>query len=406
MFAALEIDAEEFRRRRALAMRNGSAAWLWPEVSVASWSEATKLISNATAAILAGENAVLPPSEPMALSLASYTSGVGPLLGWWCQSGNLQTDAQTTALLALHLEHGRARAERVEAQSKEVVRILRQSGISVIVLKGGHTAHAYFPDPATRPASDLDLLVPADQAPGAEAALAEAGLRCLGRGARESSWMTPCERREPRSLWLVHTDDPWSIDLHSSLDFSGSPGASVVRLDSAEPFASRETWALDSKAGILQQPLLLLHLAVHASGGLHSLTLLRMIEIVLVLRQDAAIGRLSWDDFVALGERTNGLGAAYPALRMCETLAPGTVPTNVLECSAAAAPRRARTIVDRLEPSTAQRIDRASIGEHFMWVTGVPGWIRQLKSDLAPQESLWPIYQARAYRLLRGSISR
>jgi len=149
-----------------------------------------------------------------------------------------------------------------------------------------------------------------------------------------------------------------------------------------------------------------MHLAVHASGGLHSLTLLRMVEIILVVRQDLANGRLRWDEFVALGEETNGLGAAYPALAMCEKLVPGTIPDEILERCALATSGRARAVVEQLEPATAHRVDRASLSEHFMWTRGLGSWVRQLGSDLVPRSAIWPTYQARAYRLLRGRVSR
>jgi hypothetical protein len=159
-------------------------------------------------------------------------------------------------------------------------------------------------------------------------------------------------------------------------------------------------------AYVLRQPLLLLHLAAHASGGLHSLTLLRMVEIILVVRRDLEEGRLSWDEFLETAERIGAAGAAFPALRLSEKLVLGTVPRRVLERCALAAPRRARAIVERLEPATAHRVERASVTEHFMWVTGLGGWTRQLRSDLFPTSGMWPVYQARAYRLLRGRITR
>jgi Uncharacterised nucleotidyltransferase len=405
-FASTELSAEEFERRRSDARRSGNPAWLWPEVPVERWAAAMAEISKSASAILAGERPALSSLDPMALSLACYTSGTGALLGYWLEHGELDAPADVAELLALHLEHGRERAERGEAESRKVVGALVEAGLPVVVLKGGHTAHAYFPDPGTRPMSDLDLLVPAESAPGAEVALATTGLQCADRAKRESSWVHPNTAREPRSVWLAHAGDPWSVDLHSSLDFSACPGAPLVRFDAAEPIETSEPWPLDDGAGVLAQPLLLLHLAVHASGGLHSLTLLRIIEIVLVARQDVAGGRLSWDDFLHIGALTNALGAAYPALAMTEKLAPGTIPPHVLKISAEIVPARARAIVDRLEPATAHRVERASVGEHFMWAAGFSGWARQLASDLAPRSRFWPIYQARAYRLLRGRVSR
>jgi hypothetical protein len=283
---------------------------------------------------------------------------------------------------------------------------LVESSVPVVILKGGHTAYGYFPEPAIRPASDLDLLVPHDFSAHAEVALAKCGLECAGRGRRDSTWKRPGSASEPRSMWLVHADDPWTVDLHSSLDFSAAPGAATVRFDSADPIGTSDPWPLDAEAGALSQPLLLLYLAVHAGGGLHNLTLLRLIEIVLVARRDVASGRLSWDDVLQLGASTNALGPAYPALRLADKLAPGTIPAAVLDISAELAPPRARRIVDALEPANAQRVDRASIAEHFMWVRGFPGWCRQLAADVAPTSEFWSTYQRRAYQLLRGEVSR
>ena len=407
---SIELGTDEFRQRQMRARRSGNPAWLWPEVSADSWAEAAAQIGAATSAVLRSEPAVLGACDPAAMSLAGYTSGVGPLLGWWLENRLLSASPEIGDLFRLHLEHGRVRAQRMEARSRETVDRLAQRDVPTIILKGGHTAHLYFPDPATRPASDLDLLVPSSHIGAAETVLTQAGLRCASRKPRESAWTQPGTGSEPRSLWLVHADDPWPVDLHNSLDFSACPGATPVRLDAAGPFQNPEPWPVHPAAGVLRQPLLLLHLAVHASGGLHSLTLLRMVEIGLIVRQDSANGRLSWDEFLAMAERTNGLGAAYPALAMCEKLAPGTIPSKVLGRSAERAPPRVRAIVEKLEPASAHRVNRASIAEHFMWVSGFSGWMRQLKFDLAPEaaptQSIREIYEARAYRLLRGRISR
>ncbi len=401
-----ELSPSEFELRRKEARRSGSPAWLWPEVQVESWAAAMAEISKAVPAVLAGNRSSVPTFDPMAFSLACYTSGTGALLGYWLERGKIDAPPDLADLLQLHLKHGRARADRARTEFREKVGALVDAGLPIVVLKGGHTAHAYFPGPATRPMSDLDLLVPSESAPAAEVALATTGLECAARTKRESSWVYPGAARHPRSIWLAHEGDPWSVDLHSSLNFSAGAGAPLVRFDSAEPIETSEPWPLDDRAGVLAQPLLLLHLAVHASGGLHSLTLLRMIEIVLVVRHDTTARRLSWDDFLHAGAETNALGAAYPALDMAERLAPGTIPAHVLKISAEVVPVRARSIIDRLEPATAHRVDRASVGEHFMWASGFSGWARQLASDLAPTSGFWPIYQARAYRLLRRRVSR
>jgi hypothetical protein len=402
-----DLEPGEFTRRRRDARRRGTPAWLWPEVSQAAWLAALADIRQAISTILRGEMARMSSTDFRAMSVACYTAGVGPLLGHWLQAGKMTAPAEIAQLLALHLRHASARQKRVRAESSRIVKALTERGIPVVVLKGADTAYRYFEIPAARPASDLDLLVPFDWSRAAEGVLAGIGLACSGRGRRETSWADPTSSGEPKSLWLVHADDPWSVDLHSSLDFAASPGAALVKLDCADPFATTERWTVEPSAKVLSQPLLLFHLAVHASGGLHSLTLLRMIELVLVIHQDVASKRLDWDAFMAVAARTGGMGAVYPALAMADMLAPGIVPEDVVDMCGDATPSRARAVVDSLEPGIAHRVERASIAEHFMWVTGAGGWLRQLWSDLVPDAgSLRRIYGARFYRLVRGRVRR
>ncbi len=405
-----DLGPGEFVRRRRDARYRGTPAWLWPEVAPGAWTEALADIRQAISRILSGGEASLTSHNCQAMSVACYTAGVGPLLGWWAEAGQLAAAPAIRDLLARHLDHGRARQERVRRRAMPIVSALTRHGVPVIVLKGGDTAYRYFPAPETRPASDLDLLVPFDSSRAAETVLAGEGLICVGRNARDATWADPRDSREPKSLWLVHRDDPWSVDLHNSLDFAASPGAATVRLDRADPFATSEPWAVEPSARVLAQPLLLLHLAVHAGGGLHNLTMLRTVEIILVIRQDVAKRRLAWDEFLAVAAQTNGLGAAYPAFAMCNMLAPGIIPGSVLDCCGEAMPSRARALVDRLDPAIAHRVDRASVAEHFMWVAGAGGWLRQLRSDLSPSagslRNAWSIYQARFQRLLRGRVTR
>ena len=120
-FAATELAPGEFGHRRTEARRRGSPGWLWPEVPVERWTQAMRHISSAAADVLAGRRARLPGGDLIALSLAGYTSGVGPLLGWWVEKGLLGTTAESGQLLQLHLQHARERAAFTGAQSRRIV---------------------------------------------------------------------------------------------------------------------------------------------------------------------------------------------------------------------------------------------------------------------------------------------
>jgi len=388
------------------ARRRGRPAWLWPEVAPAAWQAAQRSIAAAAGAALRdGRSADALVGDRQALGLACYTSGMGPLLGWWVCEGRLAASGEVAAMLALHLRHAGDRAGRLGAGAVEVVGRLHAHGIRVVVLKGVHTGPRYFPNPATRPAADIDLLVPADEMRRAEAVLADAGMVEVSRGEWERSWRPEAMASSPRSLWFVHRDDPWTIDLHHSLDVRAGASAVVAALDKGGPFASEERWDACADALVLGQPLLLLHLAAHAGAGLHNLTLLRLAELRLVIARDRASGALSWVEFLHLGEETGALGIAYPALRLAEKLVPDTVPAFVLGACANHAPAAVVHLVEGLEPATAQQINQISFAEHFMWSRTLGERLRQIVSDVIPRAT-WreraAIYERRAWQMLRG----
>jgi hypothetical protein len=392
------------------ARRQGRPAWLWPDVPINDWRLAQQAIEAAIVAVLAGAPTVNLAGDPRAVGLAGYTSGVGPLLGLWLEQRRLRADAPIAAVLARHLAHNRLRTRRMSAAAVEIVAQLVDRGIEVRVLKGAHTGADYFPEIGARPASDIDLLVAADDASVAEIVMQRCGLALNRRSSWESNWVDPLTRREPRSLTYVHAEDAWSIDLHSSLNISVGSNTPLAALDRAAPMKGGARWRVDPRAGVLEQPLLLLHLAAHAGAGWQNLTLLRLIELVLVIRQDLGAARLSWDAFLQLGNQTGALGYAHPALRLAEKLAPGTVPRPVLDASAARVPGAVQRAVEQLTPALAQRIDRASVSEHFMWVEGWRGRLRLLASDLLPAVQSWSellkIYEERAWRIIRGTVSQ
>lgn len=404
----VSLSPNEVRARFRWAKRQGRPAWLWPDVSVPAWREAVRNIEIVLRAGLAGRSD--PPlldGDPVAIGLACYTSGTGPLLGHWHAQARLSVGAGVAAVLELHLHHNRLRAARMEAAAISLVEVLAERGIAVAVLKGAHTGPAYFGAAGIRPGSDIDLLVQGEDMARAEALIRAAGYAGAGRKRRESSWRLAGAAEQPRSLTMVHGDDPWTIDLHGSLNISAGAGAPVARLDDGGPMSCSGRWALQAAAITLDQPLLLLHLAVHAGAGMHNLTLLRLVELALVIRRDSEAGRLRWEEFVALGEKTDALGYAFPALHLCEALAPGTVPGPVIRQCADRAPAAVRRLLRGLTPAMAQRIDRSSIAEHFMWCGGWAGRLRQAASDIIPAASwrdIGAIYERRAWALMRGRI--
>jgi hypothetical protein len=157
---------------------------------------------------------------------------------------------------------------------------------------------------------------------------------------------------------------------------------------------------------VLAQPMLTAFLATHAGEGLHQLSLLRLVELVLVMRRDAAAGALRWDSLLDTLEGVGGLRFALPALELAERLAPGTVPTEVLARLGAEATPAMRRVLDRVTPATAQRLDRLSLEERFMWAGTAAERLRRAAHAVWPAAAgrsvtrLAEIYGRRAWWLL------
>jgi hypothetical protein len=393
--------------RRHWARRQGTPGWLWPEIAPEDWRLACARLAEVLQAIVQGNEAPSLAGRPDAMSLAAYTSGLGPMLGWWIERGLLAAAEPIAENLTLQLEHNRLRMHLLRRQADDMVARLLDRGVRAVLLKGASTAGHYFPEPGTRPMSDIDLLVAAEDEVPAAGLLRSAGFDMEKRSSTESCWRMAGTATEPRNFFFVHAEDPWSIDLHTSLNLSVGAGIRPVDLDAAEPLKSARHDGV--AAGRIVQPLLLLHLAIHAGAGLHNMTLLRLLELVLVIRRDTATGDLCWSGFLDLARRTRSLGYAYPALAICRQLAPDTVPDSVIAVCRDAAPPGVVRAVAGLTPATAHRVDRTSVREHFMWTRGLAERSRQLAGDLAPHNSLREIVTlncTRIWTLLRGRVSR
>ncbi len=290
-----------------------------------------------------------------------------------------------------------------------VVSVLCAADVAVTALKGMHTAAVYFPDPGTRPSADIDLLIPADAERRASLAMRRAGYELALRERRppKTEWRPPGVSPAPRSLDLSHADNPWTVEIHTSLERNFF-GVRTLRLPGpVEPAPP----AVDASVAVLTQPALLAFLAVHAAHELHRLPLLRIVELVLVARADVVANRLDWDAMLRVLDRARATRFAFPPLELAERLAPGTLPTHVRRRLADAATPALRRRVERLSPGTAQRLDRWILAERFMWASGPWESLRcaaHLVWPLAhgrPLRQLPGIYVKRLFRVFRGRAS-
>jgi hypothetical protein len=408
-----ELTLAEVRARFDWARRRGHPAWLWPETEVGAWVAALRSIERVTAGILAGRTGARLDGDATAIGIAGYTSGMGPLLGYWIEQGVVDASTQAAEVLIRHLRHNRARMAWLTAVASEVVERLTAAGVGVMVTKGIHTSHAYFPEPGTRPLSDIDLRISPEEVGEAERVLTGAGYRpvLVQRNPYKCDWAPAASPTVPRSLSLTHERDPFTLDVHASLNRNFF-GVSVVRLEALLARSPANIWSPCRAAQVPRQPLLLLLLAAHASEGLHGLSLIRLVELTWVIRRDVERGALDWAEAADAAEEVGALRFAYPALALCERLAPGSVPPEILARFGARATPAMRRILDRVAPATAQRLDRLSIEERFMWAGTPVERARRLAYALWPAPAgrsvgeLGRIYARRAWRLAQGRVGR
>ncbi len=412
----IELDANAIERRLRWAREHGHPHYLWPDVPPEQWRAALAEVERVTRGLMGQTPGVRLNAEDEArlrtLSVAAFTSGMGPLLGWWIEQGQLYAGERARSLLALHLEHGRERAARMLTALREVICVLDEAGVAATVLKGAHTAHVWFPESGLRPMSDLDLLVAHMDTARAEAALRAAGYT-LVPGSRlsrpyRSDWRSTEAPVELRSLTVHHRDNPYTVDLHASLDLDFF-GVRTVRFGTPAPEQLvAAPWA-GPRATALPQPLLVAYLAAHASQGLYNLTMIRLTELVLVIRRDVGQA-LSWDELMDLLHGTSAERFVYPAFELAERLAPGVVDSAFRQQLARAATPALRAIVSALTPGTAQRLERLALNEQFMWGMTPIEHLRRAAHMLLPAgprgslRRLRRIYLDRAYRLLRGRV--
>lgn len=393
--------------------RTGDPSSLWPGLTETARVSALHEIERVTRAVLAGGFGVRVDSDAThatyALLIAGHTSGIGTLLGRWIADGTAIAREDVARGFSTQLAHARRRAVRIAREVAPALDALETRGVTPVALRGFHTSRAYFEEPGLRRMADVDLLVPPRQIGEAEAALHEIGFRPTTpvRRPYRRDWIGPGVSSEIFSVEVEDERNRWTLDLHASLDRLFHPGA-VARLDSELD----EVVPIDIDGRSLlavRAPLLLLSLACHCSQELHANRLLRLLEIVRVIRADRASGRLDWDEFLSMTKRTGAARYAYPALALAEELAPGTVDARALVLGRRASTWAARHAVARLSPAGGSSDSRSALRQ-LMWTRGSIAVLHWLVCAVwpggltRPQDFLYG-WRGRLRRIREGRLS-
>ena len=402
-------------RRRQYAWRSTQRPYaLWPGLDGDIIQSAADAIGSAVSGVLRGERArlALPGGghgadrRARAVGVAALLTGVGPLLGAWIGRGELDAEEPLARVLARHLAHGRAREARIRAEVMPVLAQMERAGLQPGVIKGFHTAQVYFPEPGARPFSDVDVVVPPAAIPDAERLLRDAGFVPEGRtggSGYKREWLPPDGRGDVWSYELWHARSRWKLDLHDGLNFA------LVQRNVRTPQTPRFTDVLrldDVTLRIADANELIALLAAHASTELYSQRLLRLVELVLVVRRATALGTLDWTAVESSLAERDASRFAYPTLTLAERLAPGTVDAGLLTRLWSATTPRARAVTSALSPTAPILARSFSLRERLMWAVGARATLRWMWSMLAPLDGAsrrdqLRTYRHRAMRLLR-----
>jgi hypothetical protein len=393
----------------------GDPRALWPGLDPRALQPAADAIGRAAAAILRGERGSLGASDgrdARALGIAALVSGMGPMLGHWIERGVLDASDPVAAVLARHLAHGRRRMERIARDVVPGLRALVDAGITPAIIKGFHTAHVYFPEPGLRPIADVDVVVTPDEFDRAAGPLGTAGFTGASgeMPLRKREWFPPDDDGRLRSLELWHARGRWSLELHDGYHFHEMPRYRV-RPELVAGFGG--SWAVGGvPVRVAAQPLLIVTLATHLSGELYSSRLLRLVELVLLVRRDRELGVLDWGGVADLLDRSGATRFAHPAFALVERLAPGTIDGAVLARTRRAASLLARRVSDRVTPTAPILEERVSIAQRMMWASGPADTMLRAIQMVAPIPhpgvgwgSTVRAYHRRVRRLLAGRVS-
>lgn len=403
---APDAPLDELRRREDAWQATHRVGALWPGLDAAVLQSAADTIGDAVARALRGEQTRLDfactggdaDHRVRALGVAALITGVGPLLGAWYERGTLDLEPALVPLLARHLAHSRARQARIRATVMPVLARMAHEGLAPGVIKGFHTAHEYFSEPGARPSHDVDVVVPPAAVASAERVLREAGfvpeIR-VGTTAYKREWRPPDGRGDVWSHELWHARSRWKLDLHDGLNFTSV--MHHVRAPQQPRFA--EVLQIDGVALRVADPNeLIALLASHASTELYSQRLLRLVELVLVMRRAAGLGTLDWRAVESSLTERDALPFAYPMLALAERLTPGTVDAPLLAMLRCATTARARAVSDALSP-TAPIIDsRFSLRDRLIWASGARATMGRLWRMVAPLEGATTRDRLRTYR--------
>ncbi|MDQ1315292.1 MAG: hypothetical protein QG662_1401 [Pseudomonadota bacterium] len=229
---------------------------------------------------------------------------LGPLWHHCLQSNGLLESLRPDTIDALHQARIAATVGYLaqRATLDRIDRLFEAQGIPYVAMKGSHVRESVYPDPALRPASDIDLLIAPDDRRRAAAVLLDAGFTAHAEPANISHEAT-------FSQGIVHIDLHWHILR---------PGRTRVDM-TAELLARRQRsnglWRLSDPDTLF---LMLIHPAFAKYVCSPNMGLARVADFLLWIQKRTA----DWPEVLRLLRRAGLKTAAWTMLTWFRMLAP------------------------------------------------------------------------------------
>ncbi len=229
-------------------------------------------------------------------------------------------DPEVTAALRQDYIASLALIMAQEEETCQILVALTSAGLKPILLKGADLRLRVYEDPATRPMSDLDLLLSRDEALRAQAVFLKLGYRLCGHGESKSG----LRQQYGYELEFLPPDAKvLPVDLHWEIR-----GAACVHSLAYEPLRAQAVpWRYrETPVHLLAPEHALLHLCLHAFSEAE-ISLRAALDLALVLTRLP----LDWDRFRDEVYRFRCPLPVAAILGKMATLGPGLVPADLLE---------------------------------------------------------------------------
>lgn len=269
------------------------------------WHALETTCAHLRAGLLDGAHAPVAADCPWELVIeASSHHYVSAALGW-CLTDAPGTPDEVRGYFEAVLSLNAERNQKIMGQLALVLKILNAIGIEPVLLKGAaHLLDGLYPDPGLRILSDLDILIPAERAGAADAALRDLGFGSTLRGATDPA--------SARHLPPLHRADlPVPVELHTRVD--GEASAAALIPTAWFSAGTRAVAIGDGRALLPDATRTIAHAVVHDQldhGGWQRKSMRVRPLLDFALARARHENSIDWDELKALFAR----GGAEPAL--------------------------------------------------------------------------------------------